>query len=650
MLLGTTATAQDWLHVRGSQTVGSHAVETVDNVTFNGRNSLTDMTVTLADGSSVTYNADDVRTVDLGYTVPEIRINTDDPTIYDVVDKINYLPSKITVKSNGYPGMNDLDGVAFNVRGRGNSTMGYPKKPYRLKFDKKTELSSEMKKAKNYALIANYIDNTLMRNTTAFMMARLLEMPYTNHSIPCNVYFNDRYVGSYMLTEKVGLNAGHMDDIDETTGMFWEMDTYYDENYKYRSEVYRLPMMVKDPDFDELTEDGAIADPQAYLAEWAEDWNRVERVLSKKQDGNIWDLVDLNSLVNYLLVYNVTNNAEISHPKSNYIHKRALGTEEKYHFGSVWDFDWAYTYYDRGEGTGLYNNNVFDGDRRTSLGSVFYRALIQTPGFAEAYQERWNYFKSTVYPQLLEQMDAYADVLEPSALANWEIWPFSLSNQDPNKNKFRNGYDNLKNWLQMRVNYLDTAPNFGFFAKGDNPGTDPTPGDDTEPNLSGLNNLNNEALSISFNDIHPGDGTGIAGICDDDVTTYYHSYYRNNMVHDPVYGSYVDWHFQSGIRNIAFRVGARESDNKGAPDVVDVYGSNDGKTWTKLHTFTDMLSRLSEGGKTANFGIINADQTYTYIRFAVIKSKKGDLTNTDGNTQNRNYTYWNASTLHLYGE
>lgn len=631
---------QNWIKLRSSKTVETHAVEKINDITFTGNGAMETMTVNFPDGTSATYKTDEVSGVDLGYTVPEIRIVTDDPSVYDVVDKINYLPAKITVKPNGYPGMAELNDIAFNIRGRGNSTMSFPKKPYRLKFAKKTELSSEMKKAKNYALIANYIDNSLMRNTTAFMIASLLEMPYTNHSIPCNVYFNNRYVGSYMLTEKVGLNAGHIDDIDETQGIFLEMDSYFDEPYKFRSECYNLPMMIKDPDFDELKDNGDITSQTEYLQSWKEDWNKAERILAGKDQGNIWDYIDLNSLVDYLLVYNVCNNAEISHPKSNYIHKRSRQPGEKYKFGSVWDFDWAFTYYDNGEGSGLYNNNMFDGGRRKSTGSVFYRALIQTPGFNEAYRQRWDYFKSTLYPQLIKQMDEYADVLEPSALENWKTWTINLVNPDPTKNNFRNGYDALKTWLAKRVDYLDSAPNFGFFNQGDNPET---------PDFSGLVNQNDRALSISFSEIHPGDGTGLTAISDNNTQTWYHSYYFDNKQHHPVYGSYVDWLLTEAISKIGFRIGTRNTNTSGAPKTVDIYGSNNGIDWVKLHTFTGMTSRLDSPAKECDFGIIETKTPYRHIRFSVIESNKGSLTITEGSRENGANTYWNVSTLKLFG-
>ena len=88
------------------------------------------------------------------------------------------------------------------MKGRGNSTWGYPKKPYRLKLNKKAEICG-LGKAKNYVLLANHLDPTLMLNSVAFKIGRLLELPFTNHAIPVDVVLNGIYKGSYLLTEQI---------------------------------------------------------------------------------------------------------------------------------------------------------------------------------------------------------------------------------------------------------------------------------------------------------------------------------------------------------------------------------------------------------------------------------------------------------------
>ena len=43
-----------------------------------------------------------------------------------------------------------------------------------------------------------------------------------------------------MLTEKIGINGASV-DIDETTGILFELDTNYDEEFKFYSKRFGLP-------------------------------------------------------------------------------------------------------------------------------------------------------------------------------------------------------------------------------------------------------------------------------------------------------------------------------------------------------------------------------------------------------------------------
>lgn len=55
---------------------------------------------------------------------------------------------------------------------------GIPKKPYRLKLDKKTSILG-LPEAKNRVLLANFQDYTLMTNAVAMKIGQLLGLPFT---------------------------------------------------------------------------------------------------------------------------------------------------------------------------------------------------------------------------------------------------------------------------------------------------------------------------------------------------------------------------------------------------------------------------------------------------------------------------------------
>ena len=392
-----------------------------------------------------TGTIDSIRVQAVG--VPRVRITIPDyPDLQQVQEKELYLDALISIEGNGL--IDDLAEGAVTVKGRGNSTWLFPKKPMRLKFNKKTAIG-DFAKAKSYVLLANFIDPTHMRNTLALWLARELGMAWANHSMPCDVTFNGNDLGTFLLTEKIGINAGSV-DIDETKGILLELSNDYDEKYKFYSATYGLPVMVKDPDFDEIAADNpSWGSPQSKLAQWKADFERAERLASQ---GRGFEAFDLESFVDYMLLYNVVLNGEIGWPKSLYIYKEKFGDDVKWMFGPAWDFDASFNLEEsigNSFQTRPYAKEVW-------LNPLFI-ALKNTPGFIDLYVERFKYFHSEIYPRMMDFFDEYAAYIEPSAKANGQIWNYDYDTGwclALNSFEHRNHVANLREWFGKRVAHL----------------------------------------------------------------------------------------------------------------------------------------------------------------------------------------------------
>ncbi|MCC8176884.1 MAG: CotH kinase family protein [Bacteroidales bacterium] len=389
-----------------------------------------------------------------GTNVPTIFIDVEDGA--EITSKVDY--RNATLRINGYGHYDDVAPTAVSIRGRGNSTWyDFPKKPYRLKFSKKISLCG-LTKAKSYCLIANYIDCTLARNAIAFYIAQQLEMPYTNHSIPVNLVVNGEPCGAYMLTEKTGINAGSV-DLDETQAIMWEIDPNYDEDYKFYSERFELPVMVKDPDLAEIAEGMDSVTPDSLLRYWQADFQRMENALAT-DSINTWDYIDMASVIDYVLVYTVCANLELQYPKSMFLYKEHV--DSLYKMGPVWDFDWAFTFYN-GQESSIYTRRMFVYD---APGSDFFEAMVKTDEFMEAYKARWRTFLSKVWPNLLTYLDQYAALTRVSALENGELWPKGGTPAFPNiasTATFDSNVLALRTWLSRRVAWLNSHSHLGLY-------------------------------------------------------------------------------------------------------------------------------------------------------------------------------------------
>jgi len=362
--------------------------------------------------------------------IPELTITTTDPSIAEIPSKDYYLEGTLAV--NGRGGYEDYTGKT-EVKGRGNSTWGYPKKPYRLKLNKKAEICG-LGKAKNYVLLANHLDPTLMLNSVAFKIGRLLELPFTNHAIPVDVVLNGIYKGSYLLTEQIEVKENRV-DLDENNSVMWELDSYWDDEPKFKSTAFNLPVMVKDPDV--TTE---------QFEYWKKDFNAFTTQFAKEPlEGNSYvDMIDIESVAKFLITFNLVHNMEINHPKSVFLHKEGNG---KYVMGPIWDFDWAYDYEGTSNHFGRYNTPLFSSSMN-GVGTAFFQRFLQDSRVKAIYKRTWQDFKNNKLDALLQYVDDYAVMLKPSVERNSELWE--------NTRSFDTKVKELKTWLRNRADYIDS--------------------------------------------------------------------------------------------------------------------------------------------------------------------------------------------------
>ena len=366
-------------------------------------------------------------TVDWEASVPHIYIETVGNV--PIVSKDDYLQA--TIKIEGLGGFEDYSG-STKIKGRGNSTWGFPKKPYRLKLDKKAALLG-LAEEKDWILLANYLDPTLMFNAVAMKTGQLLEMPYTNNIIPVELTVNNTYMGSYAFTEQVAVAKNRVNI--EDGGTLLELDTYYDEPWKFKSTNYNLPVMIKYPELSS----------EAGVSALKNEFQLMENAIASSAfpGNNYSDYLDINSLVNLFIVCNLTDNEELNHPKSLYIYKPKDG---KYSFGPLWDFDWAFGF----EGTGThfekYDNALLWNS--SSVGTVFFKRLLSDPKVKTLFKQKWTTFKSTKMPDLMTYLNKYAATIEASQKRDFAKWGTGSGN-------FTTDYQKMRAWMIKRAGYMD---------------------------------------------------------------------------------------------------------------------------------------------------------------------------------------------------
>lgn len=384
----------------------------------------TTYTVSKADGAKRNYYVK----INWNDSLPHIRINTHGGVA--ISSKDNYVQANISI--DGINLYSNYSGTT-QIKGRGNSTWTYPKKPYRLKLDTKASLFG-LSSEKDWVLLANYLDETHLLNSIAFFAGQKLKIPYTNNAIPVELTINDKYVGLYLFTEQIEAETNRVNI--GNGGVLLELDDYYDEDWKFKSTNYNLPVMVKAPDLTSNSELNTIKNS----------FQQMENLVSAATfpNNNYRDYIDAESIVNYLIVFMLTDNEEMNHPKSIYMNKTATG---KYFMGPLWDFDWAYGYEgSAGKHFSRYNTFFWTGTKAAD-GTRFFSRFLSDPVITQLLKQKWAAFTTSYSNELIQFINDQAYIVENARNRDYVLWKRGNTN-------YLTDIGLLKTWINNRISYL----------------------------------------------------------------------------------------------------------------------------------------------------------------------------------------------------
>src|SRR5690554_33927 len=365
--------------------------------------------------------------------IPHIHINVDNEA--EVNTKANYLPAEIIIDGkNKYESYEGRTGI----RGRGNSSWSFPKKPYKLKLDAKEPLFG-MAPYKKWILLAEYLDGSMLYNSIPFKAAEMLGIPYTNNVVPVELTINNEYRGFYVFMEHKEVGPDRI-DIGED-GVLLELDAYYDEDWQFKSDKFDLPVMVQYPKSSNMTGN--------KLIEIRDEFEVFEALVADPSfpNNNYLDYFDDLSFVNYMIIYELTQNREISHPKSTYMNKKKDG---KFRMGIIWDFDWGFGYSFNQQHYDLGSVNTPTFADASYPGTDFFTKFMDDPHLQQLFAERWNWFRANKFRDLKRHVKEYAELVRQAMEADHQVWGARNSSGDIDVDLL-----NALSWLEARANYID---------------------------------------------------------------------------------------------------------------------------------------------------------------------------------------------------
>ena len=436
--------------------------------------------------------------------MPNIRIDTDN---VPVTSKETYVPMTLSTDNcNDTYKLNDVPG---EIRCRGNGTMTYDKKPYRIKFTSKTNMLGLNKgaRARSWVLLAEYADQSMVRNSTAFYLGNSLFNYSNNYSsdyMPVQVYLNGKYNGVYVLAEQQQANSNRI-KINEAESGYTGTDVGY---------LIELDSRASEEDYYFSVGKGT---------EWSGGWggqpgeqpDRLDGAsLYKKQYAvktDVYSQDQVNYIKNYLtnvyyalykavhgdglFVLDENNNLVASPYTSQYetlnsiidlesvfkmyvLHEYMkdvdvgfgsfymfvdFSTTSKYKrltFGAPWDFDWSSGNVNTSECYG--SSGEYCSKNQGNFNPWFFM-FSRTDFFRTMFKKYYSVFQnSQILEGAIAQANYFASAFKNDYVKNYEKWnnlgqitPKYTPNIASSFKTHQDAVDYLTNWLSNRKKSLD---------------------------------------------------------------------------------------------------------------------------------------------------------------------------------------------------
>lgn len=372
---------------------------------------------------------------------------------------------------------------SIQIRGRGNSTWGLPKKPYRIKFlSKQKFLGKGHANAKSWTLLANAGDKTMIRNAVTSEIGSFLGLPFNPSAKFADFVLNDSYQGTYQISDQVEVRKKRVDIMEQdypiadesniTGGYLLEADGFAD-GLCFRTRKGAI-VTIHYPDEDEI-------DPTQ--TQYIEDYVKsFENVLFSKSyadpENGYRPLVDSTSLSQWYIATEISGNVDGFW--STYFYKEQ--DDPRLFWGPLWDYDIAYGNDDRNGDTreSLMADMAYDGSK------AWVVQMWKDPWFARLINRTYKTaIDSGIVNYALGKVDSLVQLLEQSKDLNYEKW--GIDKKFLRERVLYSSYDqyveDLKEYISHHCTYLTTT--FAARDKGDSgtdSGKDPAP--EPEPDLT----------------------------------------------------------------------------------------------------------------------------------------------------------------------
>ena len=358
----------------------------------------------------------------------------------------------------------------LDIRARGNSTYSSGsayKMPYRIRFGQPVQfLGPDRANARNWTLMANAYDKTMMRNALTSELSDMVGLAFAPGVKFVDVSMNGVYIGTYQISDHMEAAEGRL-ELPEGQGddqsYFLECDGYAD-HVVIRTAVKNVAVRIHSP------KDNLTTSQKNYVKTFMDDFeNRLFGAQFKDPKRGYRAVVDSISLADWYILDEVSGNVDGFW--SQYFYKKA--GDPRLYFGPVWDYDIAYANDNRKGDTSkqLMKEVAYEQDHNGS----WINRMWEDPWFQRLITRRYaELVADGLQQKLIAKIDSLAQVLDETQKVNYAKYGYKT--EVLRQRLFHDNYaayvNDLKSFINTRIPFLTDA--FAKLVTGEKPMEDET--------------------------------------------------------------------------------------------------------------------------------------------------------------------------------
>jgi len=403
--------------------------------------------------------------------------------------------------------MVDTDGTVShietieNLRGRGNWTWAWDKKPYQIKLENRVDLldtGDAANRARTWVLLAECLDSTLLHNRITSDLAKELGLNAMDSEF-MDLFYDGDYRGTYLLSEKVEVGEGRVDILDyedllkkwnnkvgqrdldilpesEAVNRYGNTYTYVEgvvEDSRPNVGAYFVEMESKvltlsdpcwftlrgisDPVYALKNPENATQKMVAYISERLQEAQDTLKAggVNPETGRTIHDDFNVDAFARTMLLQELAYNVDgYTYSSSYFVLPEGITRFEP---GPMWDFDLSYRYYWDGRNAGAAGFKDTQG---------WVTDFYAVPDFLEHAK---RIYLNELYPllkdvllgdqpgQYLQPLNAYQDWLSASAAMNEKVWGIIREGRFDYGDNYDDEIRMLRRFITQRSEWLKNA-------------------------------------------------------------------------------------------------------------------------------------------------------------------------------------------------